>query len=118
MRHVCCSARSMATTTRTKASSRKLKNGSSSTTHYLGGVIDGAEALVAATADVGEGKIVDLRESLQAELEAARDQLEKLETDLKDRATSIDDYVHENPWQAIGVAAAAGVLVGAIAFRR
>src|SRR6187549_3110075 len=107
----------MATTTRTKSGSRKLKNGASST-HYLGGVIDGAEALVAATADVGEGKIVDLRESLQSELEAAREQLDRLEVDLKERATSIDDYVHENPWQAIGVAAAAGVLVGAIAFRR
>lgn len=107
----------MATTTRTKSSTRKIKNGANPT-HYLGGVIDGAEALVAATADVGEGKIVDLRESLQAELEAARDQLDRLEIDLKERATSVDDYVHENPWQAIGVAAAAGVLVGAIAFRR
>lgn len=109
----------MATTTRSKSSSRKLKNGaSSSPSHFLGSVIDGAEALVAATADVGEGKIVDLRESLQGELEAAREQLDRLEGDLKERATSIDDYVHENPWQAIGVAAAAGVLVGAIAFRR
>jgi ElaB/YqjD/DUF883 family membrane-anchored ribosome-binding protein len=34
----------------------------------------------------------------------------------------VDEYVHENPWQAVGVAAGAGlvlgVLMGASAFRR
>jgi predicted ABC-type sugar transport system permease subunit len=59
-------------------------------TSALGGVIDEAEAFVAATAEMGEDKLVD--------------------------------YVHANPWQAIGVAAGAGVvagvLVGAVAFRR
>ncbi len=93
---------------------KKHKNGVS----HLDGVIDGAEALLAATADVGEGKIVDLRTQLQADLESARTQLAKLETGLKDRASSVDEFVHENPWQAIGVAAAAGMLVGAIAFRK
>jgi ElaB/YqjD/DUF883 family membrane-anchored ribosome-binding protein len=29
-----------------------------------------------------------------------------------------DSYVHEQPWQAIGVAAVAGVLIGMLAFRR
>lgn len=98
----------------TRTISRKQKNGAS----HLDGVIDGAEALVAATADLGEAKITDLRTRLKADLEAAREQLDKLETDIKARANAIDDYVHENPWQAIGVAAAAGVLVGAIAFRK
>jgi ElaB/YqjD/DUF883 family membrane-anchored ribosome-binding protein len=107
----------MASTRSTTAVSRKRKNGAHPTSHF-GGLIDGAEALVAATADLGEEKVVDLRESLKADLEAARDQLERIEADLKGRATGIDDYVHENPWQAIGVAAAAGVIVGAIAFRR
>jgi ElaB/YqjD/DUF883 family membrane-anchored ribosome-binding protein len=93
---------------------RKHKNGSS----HLNGVFDGAEALVAATADLGEDKLVDVRDKLKADLEAAREHLEKLETNLKDRGNAVDEYVHENPWQAIGVAAAAGVLVGAIAFRK
>lgn len=84
----------------------------------LGGVIEGAEALVAATAEMGEEAIVDVRKSLQRDLHAAREHLHDLETGLKDRATGVDDYVHENPWQAIGVAAAAGVIVGALAFRR
>ena len=107
----------MATSRSTTTALRKRKNGAHPTSQ-LGGLIDGAEALVAATADLGEEKVADLRESLKAELEAAREQLERLEIDLKDRASGVDDYVHENPWQAIGVAAAAGVLVGALAFRR
>ncbi len=106
----------MATSTTTPR--KRKSNGIQTSTSHLAGLIDGAEALVAATADLGEDKVVAVRDSLHADLEAARAQLEKLEADLKDRAVGIDDYVHENPWQAIGVAAAAGVLVGAIAFRR
>lgn len=102
----------MATTAR--ATSSKSKNGASA----LSGVLDGAEALVEATADLGEEKLEGIRASLQSELVIARRQLEKLEGKLLERATGIDDYVHENPWQAIGVAGAVGVLVGAIAFRR
>jgi len=85
-------------------------------------VIDGAEALVAATAEVSEHKIVDIRKSLESDLEAARTHLEKLEAGLKTQANNVDEFVHENPWQAIGVAAGAGVLtgvlMGAVAFRR
>jgi len=96
----------------------KHKNGTS----HLGGVIDGAEALVAATADFGEDKLGDIRKTLKEDLEAAREHLEKLEAGIKANASSVDDYVHENPWQSIGVAAGAGVLtgvlVGAVAFRR
>jgi len=29
-----------------------------------------------------------------------------------------DDYVHENPWQAIGIAAGAGLLLGLLISRR
>lgn len=92
----------------------KAKNGAST----IDNVLDGAEALVAATADMGEENLESLRSSLQHELQAARKQLQRLEGKVKEQAVGIDDYVHENPWQAIGVAGALGVLVGAIAFRR
>ena len=96
----------------------KRKNGAS----RIGEFIDGAEALVAATADIGEDKLVDIRKSLQKDLEAAREHLEKLEAGIRTEAGSVDAYVHENPWQSIGVAAGAGVLtgflVGAVTFRR
>jgi len=94
---------------------RKHKNGTSRMTT---GVIDGAEALVAATADLGEDKLHDLRTTLKADLESARTRLASLEAKLEHRAKAVDDYVHENPWPAIGVAAAAGVVVGALVFRK
>ncbi len=95
----------------------KHKNGTS----RIGGVIDGAEALIAATAELGEGKVMDIRKSLEKDLESAREHLSKLEAGIKTQATTVDDYVHENPWQAIGVVAGAGVLAGVLmgaAFRR
>jgi len=35
-----------------------------------------------------------------------------------ERARQADDYVHGSPWTAIGVAAAAGVLIGFLAAKR
>jgi ElaB/YqjD/DUF883 family membrane-anchored ribosome-binding protein len=88
----------------------------------IDGVIDGAEALVAATAEIGEDKLDNIRKSLEKDLEAAREHLAKLDAGLKKQASNVDVFVHENPWEAIGIAAGAGVLtgvlVGAVAFRR
>jgi ElaB/YqjD/DUF883 family membrane-anchored ribosome-binding protein len=95
--------------TQTRSISQK-SNGASP----IDGVIHGAEALLAATADLGEEKLEDLRTTLHEDLEAARKQLGKLEARVAERATGIDDYVHENPWQVIGAAAVAGVIVGAL----
>ena len=36
----------------------------------------------------------------------------------KDAAKATDDYVHENPWQAIGIAAAVGLVAGLLMSRR
>jgi ElaB/YqjD/DUF883 family membrane-anchored ribosome-binding protein len=33
-------------------------------------------------------------------------------------AAAADDYVHDSPWTAIGIAAAAGMLIGFLAARR
>jgi ElaB/YqjD/DUF883 family membrane-anchored ribosome-binding protein len=36
----------------------------------------------------------------------------------KDAARATDAYIHENPWQAIGVAAGVGLVVGLLTGRR
>jgi ElaB/YqjD/DUF883 family membrane-anchored ribosome-binding protein len=36
----------------------------------------------------------------------------------KRAARATDDYVHDNPWQAIGIAAAVGMLLGLLMNRR
>ena len=84
--------------------------------------ISDAEELLSATADqVGE-KMSRLRERFQTRLREAKLQLADAEAMLlaKTRAAAraTDDYVHESPWAAIGIAAGVGVLVGLALGRR
>ncbi|NML85739.1 DUF883 family protein [Polaromonas sp.] len=84
--------------------------------------ISDAEELLSATADqVGE-KMAGLRERIQRRLREAKSRLADAEVLLVDKtraaARATDDYVHESPWTAIGVAAGIGVLVGLILGRR
>lgn len=64
----------------------------------------------------------DMRAQVEAKLLAAKLRLQELEGEAVDRAKAAaqytDDYVHDNPWQAIGVAAAAGFVVGLMMNRR
>ena len=64
----------------------------------------------------------DLRAQVEAKLLAAKLRLQELEGEAIDRARAAarvtDDYVHDNPWGAIGVAAAAGFLIGLMINRR
>ena len=84
--------------------------------------ISDAQELLSATADqVGE-KMSRLRERIQTRLREAKLQLAEAEAMLvaKTRAAAraTDDYVHESPWAAIGIAAGVGVLVGLALSRR
>jgi ElaB/YqjD/DUF883 family membrane-anchored ribosome-binding protein len=64
----------------------------------------------------------DLRSQVETKLLHAKLRLQELEGEAVDRARdaarATDDYVHDHPWQAIGVAAAAGFLVGLLMNRR
>jgi len=64
----------------------------------------------------------DLRAQVEAKLLAAKLRLQEMEGEAVDRAKAAarvtDDYVHDNPWRAIGAAAAAGFLIGLLVHRR
>jgi ElaB/YqjD/DUF883 family membrane-anchored ribosome-binding protein len=85
-------------------------------------VIADAEELMQATAHQTEGKIVELRERISDNLRDARHKLGDAEDAIKEKtremARATDDYVHENPWSAIGVAAGVGLVVGLLIGRR
>lgn len=85
-------------------------------------VITDAEELLHATASATEPKLIEMRERIRGNLLAARHKLGDLEevvkTKTKEAAQATDDYVHEHPWKAIGVAAGVGLLVGLLAGRR
>lgn len=85
-------------------------------------VIQDAEELMVATAHQTEGKVVAMRERLSENLKVARHKLADAEDAIKVKtrevARATDDYVHENPWRSIGVAAGAGLIVGLLIGRR
>jgi ElaB/YqjD/DUF883 family membrane-anchored ribosome-binding protein len=64
----------------------------------------------------------DLRAQVEAKLLTAKLRLQELEGEAMDRARAAarvtDDYVHDNPWAAIGAAAATGFLLGLLLNRR
>lgn len=85
-------------------------------------VIADAEDLLSATADQTGEKIVSLRARIQARLKEARTRLVAAEAVLLEKtraaARATDAYVHESPWQAVGIGAGIGFLLGFILGRR
>ena len=80
------------------------------------------EALVAATAGQGGEKIQHLRMRAEDSLREARLRLleagVRLEGKVRHGTRAVDDYVHDHPWHALGVAAGAAFLIGYVFGRR
>lgn len=88
----------------------------------LRAVIADTEELLGAAADqVGAGA-AEARHRIQARLQQAKANLGHLQESAVAQARAAghaaDDYVHDNPWRAIGAAAAIGLLVGLLIARR
>lgn len=85
-------------------------------------VIADAEEILRATADLAGEKVVELRGQISERLEDAKTRLIDVENKLIGRtraaAHATDVYVKENPWQAVGIAASIGLLIGIFASRR
>jgi ElaB/YqjD/DUF883 family membrane-anchored ribosome-binding protein len=85
-------------------------------------VIADAEALLKATAgEVGE-RIGAARSRAEESLKAAKARISTLDDAAIDRAKeaakAADDFARQHPWSAIGIAAAAGLVVGVLIARR
>jgi len=85
-------------------------------------VVADAEELLRATASQAGEKVSAARERIQASLATAKVKLTDAERVLvdktKDAAKVADEYVRDNPWQAVGIAAAAGLVLGVLISRR
>ncbi len=85
-------------------------------------VVADAEELLRATASQAGEKVAAARERIQASLASAKVKLTEAERVLlektKQAAKVTDEYVHENPWQAVGIAAMAGLVLGILISRR
>jgi ElaB/YqjD/DUF883 family membrane-anchored ribosome-binding protein len=67
-------------------------------------------------------KMGEVRAKVQTQIDAARQTLGELQQTVQATATqymdTTDAYVRANPWQAVGVSAAVGALVGFLIARR
>lgn len=85
-------------------------------------VMADAEELLRATAsDTGE-KVAAVRARVQESLRDAKGRLAEVEASVRAKtklaARAADDYVQENPWKAVGVAASVGLVIGLLIGRR
>ena len=85
-------------------------------------VIRDAEALIKATATQTGEKIQEVRSRAEESLARAKVRLTAAETEALKQAREVADateeYVRENPWQSIGIAAGVGLLLGVLISRR
>lgn len=85
-------------------------------------VIADAEELLRATANQAGEKAALAREKIQDSLHKAKIKLAEAEEVVIDKtkqaAHATDEYVHEHPWRAVGVAAGIGLILGMLISRR
>ena len=85
-------------------------------------VVADAEEILRATAGAAGDKVGELRERITIRLRDAKERLQDAEAALLDKtkacARATDDFVHEQPWKAVGVAAALGLALGVLIGRR
>ena len=85
-------------------------------------VIADAEDLLKATAAQQGEKINAVRARVEGSLDAARSWVVELEQaaeeKAKEAAKATDAYVHENPWQAVAIAAGIGYILGTLVRRK
>ena len=85
-------------------------------------VVSDAEELLRATASQAGEKVAVARERIQDSLHQAKVKLAEAEGVLVERsrqaARVTDEYVHENPWYAVGAAAGVGLIIGLLIGRR
>jgi len=88
----------------------------------LRSLVSDAEEMLKAASRTGNDQLNLVRERLERGVGAARDELNAfqeaaLET-ARRTAADTNEYVHEHPWNAVGIAAAVGVLLGVLLTRR
>ena len=82
----------------------------------LRAVIADTEELLKATAGQAGDKIQSARARVEETLRSASARMDTLEDyaveNVKATAKATDQYVHDNPWQSIGIAAGVGLIFG------
>ncbi len=85
-------------------------------------VISDAEELLRMTAGEAGETAADIRGRIQTRIAQAKSELIHLQevavTKAKEVGHATDEFVHDNPWKSIGIAAGLGLVVGLLVGRR
>ncbi len=77
-----------------------------------------AEALLRQATNGSQGQATELRKNAEELLEKVRASSQTLQDEAVDKAKQVGDvtqnYVKENPWKAVGIAASLGLMIGAL----
>jgi len=88
----------------------------------LTAVIKDAESLLRVTAAQTGDKVEEIRARAEETVRNAKARLGEVEEQALERAREFagdaDEYVRGNPWQAVGIAAGIGILIGMLMSRR
>jgi ElaB/YqjD/DUF883 family membrane-anchored ribosome-binding protein len=99
-----------------------LSNSQSALAERLHHMIDEADRFLKSAASTGDEKFDAARTKVAEQVRQMRVQLEELDDRARSRARHAaqvtDRTVHDHPYAAIGIAAAAGLLIGFLAARR
>ena len=84
----------------------------------LTAVVRDAEGLLKATASQTGEKVAEVRARAEESVRQAKARLAGFEEQAREAAGEADKLVRANPWQAVGVAAAVGLVLGLLISRR
>ena len=91
----------------TKAVYKELKN-----------LTEDSQALLTATADAAEHEVVEARKRLSAALERSKQAWEQVQGQAREGMQAADEAIREHPYQALGIAFGAGLVLGCLWTRR
>jgi ElaB/YqjD/DUF883 family membrane-anchored ribosome-binding protein len=84
--------------------------------------ISDAEEVMRSTVDQADESTAEVRDRVLDLLQEARAELAILQkmavTKAKKASKATDEYVHENPWKSVGIAAGIGLIIGLLVGRR
>jgi ElaB/YqjD/DUF883 family membrane-anchored ribosome-binding protein len=85
-------------------------------------LIDDTQDLLSRVGHLADPEIAKLRAKVEHSLASAKqvlvDRSHRVQRRAKDAMSAGDSYVRERPWSSVGIAAAAGLVVGFLAGRR
>jgi ElaB/YqjD/DUF883 family membrane-anchored ribosome-binding protein len=107
---------------RSAPASRVIQDQASTLANDFQDVVTDAQELLETMGTEGGAKVIEMKKRVQASIDAARKQIGELQVSVREGARAAvkttDEYVHDNPWTAIGIGAGVGLLVGFLIAQR